>query len=228
MANIGARKSGTFKAISTAPSINKTPVGSSTPPLPYTVSQDLGDSVDTVTGVRFNGDPAYVLDQTTQPSYVGDAAGSAKRVKSGTVSGEVKPVNGSSTVRVGGKPDIRERDPCTLNDGNCPGIYVTESAPSASIRGGTPSANGNPPIKPETPEEESYWHKASPWLPRPCWLVLAGEKMDRVTREAPLPAPTPGRCTGGRQLKQIATQNAAIAKKASRNSGVTPITGHSP
>jgi len=67
-------------------------------------------------------------------------------------------------VRVGGKPVIRERDPCTLNGGNCPGIYVTESAPSASIRGGTPSANGNPPVKPETPEEESYWHKASPWV----------------------------------------------------------------
>jgi len=50
------------------------------------------------------------------------------------------------------EPVIREREPCTLNDGNCPGIYVTESALSASIRGGTPSANGNPPIKPETPE----------------------------------------------------------------------------
>jgi len=112
MANIGARKSSTLKAISTAPSINKTPVGSSTPPLPYPVSQDLGDSVGTVTGVRFNGDPAYVLDQTTQPSCVGDAVGSAKGVmgvKSATVSGEVKPVNRSSTVRVVGACYSRAR-----------------------------------------------------------------------------------------------------------------------
>jgi hypothetical protein len=70
MANIGARKSSTFKAISTAPSINKTPVGSSTPPLPYPVSQDLGDSVGTVTSVRFNGDPTYVL---TCPPQTGPA-----------------------------------------------------------------------------------------------------------------------------------------------------------
>ena len=32
MAKIGARKHGKFKAVSTAPTINKTPVGSSTPP----------------------------------------------------------------------------------------------------------------------------------------------------------------------------------------------------
>lgn len=165
MANLlGARKNGSFKAVSTAPSINKTPVGSSTPPLPYPVSQDLSDSVGTVRNVRFNGDPAYVLDQSTQPSCIGDAAGSAKGVKSGTVSGEVKPVKGSSTVHVGGKPVIRERDPCTLNGGNCPGVYVTQPAPSATIRGGASSANTNPPIRPETPEEESFWHKASPWV----------------------------------------------------------------
>lgn len=164
MARLGARGSSTFKAISTAPSINKTPVGSSTPPLPYPVSQDLGSSVGTVPGVRFNGEPAYVLDQSTQPSCIGDAAGSAGGVKSGTVGGGVKPVAGSGTVRVGGKPVIRERDPCTLNGGNCPGIYVTESAPTTLIRGGVPSAGGNPPVKPETPEEESFWQKASPWV----------------------------------------------------------------
>jgi uncharacterized Zn-binding protein involved in type VI secretion len=164
MAKLGARRNGCFKAVSTAPSINKTPVGSSTPPLPYPVSQDLSGSVGTVANVRFNGDPAYVLDQSTQPSCKGDAAGSAKGVKSGTVSGEVKPVKGSGTVRIGGKPVIREGDPCTLNTGNCPGVYVTEPAPSATIEGGMPSASGNPPVKPETPNEESFWHKASPWV----------------------------------------------------------------
>ena len=82
---LGARKDGEFKAVSTAPSFNKTPVGSATPPLPYPVTQDLGDSVGTVPNVRLNGAPAYVLDQSTQPSCTGDAAGSAKGVKSGTV-----------------------------------------------------------------------------------------------------------------------------------------------
>lgn len=161
---LGARKDGKFKAVSTAPSINKTPVGSSTPPLPYPVTQDLSSSVGIVPNVRFNGDPAYVLNQSTQPSCIGDAAGSCKGVKSGTVGGEVKPVKGSSTVRISGKPVIREGDPCTLNGGNCPGIYVTEPAPSGSIAGGKPSASTNPPVKPETPKEEGWWGKASPWV----------------------------------------------------------------
>lgn len=165
MANhLGARKDSAFKAVSTAPSINKTPVGSSTPPLPYPVTEDLSSSLGTVPNVRFNGDPAYVLSQSTQPSCKGDAAGSCKGVKSGTVSGEVKPVKGSSTVRITGKPVIREGDPCTLNGGNCPGIYLTQSAPSVSIEGGKPSASSNPPVKPETPKEEGWWSKASPWV----------------------------------------------------------------
>ncbi|WP_457819723.1 hypothetical protein, partial [Staphylococcus aureus] len=62
---IGARKSESFKAVSTAPSFNKTPVGSSTPILPYPTVVDLTNSVDVVMNVRFNGNPAYVLGQTT-------------------------------------------------------------------------------------------------------------------------------------------------------------------
>jgi len=161
---LGARKDGKFKAVSTAPSFNKTPVGSSTPPLPYPVVQDLSSSVGTVPNVRFNGDPVYVLDQSTQPNCTGDAAGSLKGVKSGTVSGEVKPVKGSSTVRVGKKPIIRQGDPCTMNGGNCPGIYVTEPAPGAAIKHGTPSASGNPPVEPDSAEEQGWWGKASPWV----------------------------------------------------------------
>ena len=161
---LGARKDGEFKAVSTAPSFNKTPVGSATPPLPYPVTQDLGDSVGTVPNVRLNGAPAYVLDQSTQPSCTGDAAGSAKGVKSGTVGGEVKPVKASSTVRVEGKPILRVGDPCTLNGGNCPGIYVGPAAPSGEIRDGMPTASTNPPVQPETPNEKSWWQAASPWV----------------------------------------------------------------
>lgn len=35
MPEIGARKNGGFRAVSTAPSINKTPMGGATPPVPY-------------------------------------------------------------------------------------------------------------------------------------------------------------------------------------------------
>lgn len=158
MGKIGARKNGSFKAVSTAPSINKTPVGNSTPPLPYPVTEDLGSSVDVVSNVRFNGDPAYVLNQSTQPSCKGDAAGSCGGVRSGTVGGEVKPIKGSSNMRIAGKPVIRQGDPCTLNGGNCPGIYITTQVPhvSGSVNSSANSPGSSPPIQPETPAEQNF------------------------------------------------------------------------
>ena len=167
MANpIGARKNACFKAVSTAPSINKTPVGAATPPLPYPVFQDLSNSTGIVPSVRFNGDPAYVLDQTTQPSCKGDDPGTAGGVKSGTVNGEVKPIQGSCSVRVGGHWVIRQGDPCTMNSGNCPGIYTTTQTPSAMTGAGSTSdpSDMNPPIEPETAEEngwfENFWDES--------------------------------------------------------------------
>jgi hypothetical protein len=164
MAKLGARKDGSFKAVSTVPSINKTPVGGATPPLPYPVTQDLGSSVGIIANVNFNGDPVYVLNSSKQPSCTGDEAGSAHGVKSGTTSGEVKPTQGSSTVRIGGKPVIRAGDPCTLNGGNCPGVYVTMQAPSGTVFQGSPAASANPPVAPETKEEHGFWQIASPWV----------------------------------------------------------------
>ena len=122
---IGARKEGSFKAISTAPSINKTPIGPSMVPIPYPTTQDLSSSIDTARTVSFNGCPAYVLDGSKQPRCTGDEPGTGKGVKSGTVSGEVKPVQGSGTVRIEGKKVVRDGDACTMNGGNNPGIYVT-------------------------------------------------------------------------------------------------------
>ncbi|MCX7111598.1 MAG: polymorphic toxin type 15 domain-containing protein [Proteobacteria bacterium] len=145
--------------MSTAPSINKTPVGAATPPLPYPVFQDLSNSIGIVPSVRFNGDPAYVLDQTTQPSCKGDDPGSVGGVKSGTVNGEVKPIQGSCSVRAGGHWVIRQGDPCTMNSGNCPGIYTTTQVPSAMTAAGSTSdpSDMNPPIESETEEEKGFF-----------------------------------------------------------------------
>jgi len=124
---LGARKDGKFMAICTAPSINRTPRGPTLPAIPYPVMFDLSSSQGTVGNVRFNGNPAYVLNQSTQPRCIGDEQGTAGGIRSGTVNGEVKPVAGSSTVNINGKPVVRAGDPCTLNNGNCPGKYVIQS-----------------------------------------------------------------------------------------------------
>lgn len=130
---VGARKDAAFKAISTAPSINKTPVGPLMVPIPYPTVQDLGNSINTAKSVNFNGNPVYLLDLTSQSSCNGDGPGTGKGVRSGTVSGEVKPVAGSRSVRIEGKHVIRNGDPCTMNGGNNPGVYVACSPPNALV-----------------------------------------------------------------------------------------------
>ena len=150
---LGARKNSSWKAICTAPDFCKTPVGSSTPPIPYQVIADLGQSESCVPNVRFNGDPCKVLNQSIVPKCTGDEPGTAKGVKSGTVADKVEPVSASTTVRAGKKRVVRELDPCTLNSGNCPGIYTTQPAPGSAIGAGGKPTPKEPAVTPDTPKE---------------------------------------------------------------------------
>lgn len=94
----------------------------------FTLIQVIENAVDTVEHTTFNGQPAYVLDQTTQPTCIGDEAGIGGGVRSGTVGGEVKPTSGSSSIFIGGKALVREGDTCTMNNENAEGIYVSVDA----------------------------------------------------------------------------------------------------
>jgi hypothetical protein len=165
MANkLGARKNSRFLAICTAPDFCKTPVGSSTPPLPYQVIADLGQSDNTVANVRFTGNPCYVLDQSIVPHCTGDEPGTAKGVKSGTVTGKVEPTRASKTVRATGKQIVRDLDPCTLNGGNCTGIHTTQPAPGCAVAaGGEPNADTKPAVQPNAREKDRLERLASWW-----------------------------------------------------------------
>ncbi|MDI9648015.1 DUF4150 domain-containing protein [Burkholderia cenocepacia] len=151
---IASRQDGSFKAVSSTPDVCKTPMGNSTPPVPYQVVSDLSGSSGVVPSVRFNGKPAYVLDQSVVPTCTGDEAGSADGVRSGTVGGETKPTKGSTTVRAGGHPVIRDGDPCTMNSGNCTGTYVTAPAPGSSV-----DASGNVVGDANPPPEKGVMHQ---------------------------------------------------------------------
>lgn len=159
MPKLGTHKASEFKAVSTAPSINKTQVGSSVVPLPYPTTQDLGSSVGVVPTVRFRGTPVYVLDQSTQPSCTGDSAGSLKGVKSGTVNGEVKPTSASGSVRAGGKYVVRVGDTNTMNGGNNPGLYVAAPAPSGMSAKAASAGADQPPDQNTTPAEQTFMDK---------------------------------------------------------------------
>ncbi|WP_063895572.1 DUF4150 domain-containing protein [Burkholderia ubonensis] len=159
MAKLGAHKVSEFKAVSTAPSINKTQVGSSVVPLPYPTTQDLGSSTGVVPTVRFRGTPAYVLDQSTQPSCTGDSPGGLKGVKSGTVNGEVKPTSASGSVRAGGKYVVRIGDSNTMNGGNNPGIYVAAPASSGMSAKAAVGGADQSPAQNATPAEQTFMDK---------------------------------------------------------------------
>ncbi len=150
----GNRKDSSFRAISTVPSINKTP-GPGTPPLPYPVTNDLSGSQGTVSSVRINGSPAFVMDQSKVPSVMGDQPGSIGGVKSNTVGGKVEPTKGSDSVRVGGKWLVRPFDPCTLNSGNTIGLFVMAPLPPV-IAPGQHIQQPSRPAKEKTDSETSF------------------------------------------------------------------------
>jgi uncharacterized Zn-binding protein involved in type VI secretion len=164
---LGARKHAGFKAISTAPSINLTPAGASMVPAAYPTVQDLSSSVGVASSVNFNGCPVYLLNASTQPACKGDEAGTGGGIRSGTVNGEVKPVKGSSTVRIEGKQVIREGDPCTMNGGNNPGVYVTvpatsDAPPKSAIASSNPLHPVAPVAAPPTQTAPSTWDAKNP------------------------------------------------------------------
>lgn len=110
-----ARKNAAWTVVSLTPDVCKTPIGNSTPPIPYPVVAKLKDAVKVVKSVRANGNPLVVFDQSKVPKTIGDAAGRANGLKSGTVEGKCYPKEHSKTVRAGGKPVLRHGDEFWMN-----------------------------------------------------------------------------------------------------------------
>lgn len=113
--NVVARKEGGWRIVCVAPDVCKTPMGNSTPPVPYQVIAELKDSVHEVPHVRANGYPVVVFDQSKVPKTIGDGPGRATGVKSGTVEGVCYPETHSPSVRAGKKWLMRHDDEFWMN-----------------------------------------------------------------------------------------------------------------
>ncbi|WP_076938553.1 DUF4150 domain-containing protein [Burkholderia pseudomallei] len=113
--NVMARQDGQWIIISMMPDVCRTPMGSSTPPVPYPVTASLGSSQITSSTVRANGNPVVRYDSTFVPETVGDAAGTANGVVSGTVGGKCWPKERSNSVRADGKLVVRHGDQFWMN-----------------------------------------------------------------------------------------------------------------
>lgn len=129
--NFGARKNSKYKVVSSSPSVNKTPRGSSTPPIPYDVQQDLSASDGTSPNVFFNSDPVY-LKTSHSTKVTGDAQGSAGGVKSGTVGAQSDPIEASPSVFVNGKAVVRVGDVQYMQNKNTVGKVTTSESGSAA------------------------------------------------------------------------------------------------
>ncbi|MEX6324917.1 DUF4150 domain-containing protein [Providencia hangzhouensis] len=113
--NYLARQDGEWLVVSILPDVCKTPIGSSTPPVPYPVIAKLDDAVKVVPSVRANGKPVVVFSQSFIPETIGDQAGQAKGIKSGTVGGKCHPKQHSKSFFVQGKPVLRHDDEFWMN-----------------------------------------------------------------------------------------------------------------
>lgn len=152
---IGARKCGQQTVICSSPSVNKTPIGNSTPPIPYPVQCTLSDSNAVSSNVFFNDNEAFTMGSDTN-YVVGDAAGSVGGDSSGTTSKEAEPVKHSRTVQVNKKKVIRCGDTFDMNAKNTQGTLTCSPPPSASAI----SDEGKVEPQEETTEEEAEEEKS--------------------------------------------------------------------
>lgn len=126
----GSRDIGDGIIVSLTPDICKTPVGSSTPPIPYSVFAIQGDDANTAATVRMTSNRAHNMASVVTRTQ-GDAPGSAGGIKSGTTGAACHPKTHSSNVNIEGKPAIRHTDEWYMNNKNTVGkltyIDSTES-----------------------------------------------------------------------------------------------------
>ncbi|MEJ6392365.1 DUF4150 domain-containing protein [Gymnodinialimonas sp. 2305UL16-5] len=115
--NEGSRDTGKGLIVSVTPDVCKTPVGSSMPPIPYSIYAIQGDDANTAATVRMTGQRAHNMASiVTQCS--GDAPGTGGGIKSGTTGSICHPRSHSNSVRIQGEWAVRHNDYWDMNNRN--------------------------------------------------------------------------------------------------------------
>lgn len=124
----GLRDTDAARIVSLAPDVCLTPMGSVMVPVPYPVVDYCGHDQNYTETVRFTGQKAMVLRSSTTHVH-GDAPGTGKGVKSGTVEGISEPIGHAAQVRAEGSPVIRHLDRFWMNNRNTVGeaIFVRDT-----------------------------------------------------------------------------------------------------
>lgn len=109
--------------VCTTPDVCKTPIGSSTPPIPYQITGKLGDDANASQNVFLTGLKAFKFDSVVT-HVTGDEPGVAKGIKSGTVGDIAEPKTASTIVRVNGQWLVRDGDSFWMNKRNTVGELI--------------------------------------------------------------------------------------------------------
>lgn len=129
--NFSHRGSGDQSVCST-PDICKTPIGSSTPPIPYPVISQARDASGYTTTVKIDGH-ATAIASSFHTRCTGDEAGSAKGIISGTTGSKTQFITNSFDVKCEGEGVVRHMDLTTMNNGNTLGVLYGTSTTSADV-----------------------------------------------------------------------------------------------
>ena len=114
MTDRNLHKHGDPYVVSLCPCVCKTPMGKSTPPVPYPIVSSFANAQNTSPNVNFEGYPAF-HENSHWPRVIGNEAGTAGGIKSGVNKGYVNANTKSSTVRVNGNYVIRHSDIMQMN-----------------------------------------------------------------------------------------------------------------
>lgn len=121
------------KSLSSAPDVCKTPIGNSTPPIPYAVMSEAGDLGDGSSSVKVDGNPT-ALANSNHSKCTGDEAGTAKGVGSGSTKDITEFTTYSFDVKVEGKGVVRHMDMSTMNKSNTIGMMLGSITSPTIIR----------------------------------------------------------------------------------------------
>ena len=161
-------KGSRFYCVSLTPDICKTPIGASTPPIPYNIIGEFSEATGVSPNITSNGEPVALHDSTVIPTVKGDAPGTAKGVKSGTVGKRVQHDGKSGTVTFNGQQAIRVGDRVYMNDKNTIGqVYLRGPGPDEAAM-----AASAPTLPPATPTFEDKFNAA---MGRAATVVRTGE-----------------------------------------------------
>ncbi len=119
----GLRDVDDARIVSLSPDVCLTPVGSSIVPIPYPVVDYCGHDRNYTSSVRFTGYRAMVMRSCTTHVH-GDAPGTKKGVKSGTVESICEPIGHASQVKAEGSHVIRHLDRFWMNNKNTQGEAI--------------------------------------------------------------------------------------------------------